>query len=298
MQKLNFINLNKKIYYYLWDDVEQIKGVIQISHGMCEYAERYDNIAKFFNKHGYVVVADDHRGHGHTDEDNLGYAHGDMADDTVKDMFELLKITKKMYPSKKYILFGFSYGSFLTQKFLEKYSNYLDGVVVAGSSKNSKLAVKFGKFITKMNLIFKRNQKKAHFVKKMTFDRYDKNFKDKCFLSNNQKSNQKYYSDKFCGFVCSYNFYYSFFKMLDSLYKKKNVKNINKNLSILIVSGKNDPVGQMGNGVKKLYNYYKKIGLKNIKLILYPNARHEFFNEIESEKKLLDIVNFCNNVNS
>lgn len=56
MQKLNFINLNKKIYYYLWDDVEQIKGVIQISHGMCEYAERYDNIAKFFNKHGYVLL--------------------------------------------------------------------------------------------------------------------------------------------------------------------------------------------------------------------------------------------------
>ena len=88
-----------------------------------------------------------------------------MADDTVKDMFELLKITKKMYPSKKYILFGFSYGSFLTQKFLEKYSNYLDGVVVAGSSKNSKLAVKFGKFITKMNLIFKRNQK-CNFINK------------------------------------------------------------------------------------------------------------------------------------
>ena len=296
IEKLYFIRNNKKIFYYLWNDVENIKGIVQISHGMAEHAQRYNQIANVFNKNGYIVVADDHRGHGQTDADCLGYSNGDMANDTVLDMLELLKITKQKYPNKKYILFGFSYGSFLTQKFLEKYSYKIDGVILGGSNKNKKLPVKFGKFVTKLNIIFKNKNKPANFVKKMTFDVYDKKFKDRCVLSNNINSNLKYFNDNFCSFVCSYNFYDSFFNMLDSLYTKQYAKNLNKDLKMLIVSGQDDAVGEMGKGVKRLYSYYKKIGMNSVYLLLYPNSRHEFLNEEDGEKRLADLISFCDEI--
>ena len=55
MEKLTFENKNQIIAYYEWNDVENPKGIIQIAHGMVEYAQRYDNIAKLFNQNGYIV---------------------------------------------------------------------------------------------------------------------------------------------------------------------------------------------------------------------------------------------------
>ena len=287
-----FISKGKKIVYYEWNDINgAIKGVIQISHGMVEYAKRYSFIAEYFNKNGYVVVADDHRGHGYTDKYTLGFCDGDMANDTVFDMYQLLCLTKKKYQNLPYIIFGFSYGSFLTQKFLEKYSYLIDGVILGGSSKNNKILVKIGKFVSKINIILNRKTKPAKFIKKLTFDLYDKKFEDGCFLSGNKTSNEKYKNDVFCSFVCSYNFYDSFFALLDTLYKKQYWKNLNKDLKMLIVSGSDDPVG-----VVKLYNFYKKAHMKNVEIKLYNGARHEFFNETDGLKYLNDILEFCNSI--
>ena len=51
---------------YVWDEVKAPKAVVQIAHGMAEDAARYEHFAKFLNKNGYIVLADDHRAHGKT----------------------------------------------------------------------------------------------------------------------------------------------------------------------------------------------------------------------------------------
>ncbi len=43
-----------------------LKGIVQISHGMAEHAARYGDIAEVLVKAGYAVYANDHRGHGKT----------------------------------------------------------------------------------------------------------------------------------------------------------------------------------------------------------------------------------------
>lgn len=215
MEKLTFENKNQIVTYYEWNDVANPKGIIQIAHGMVEYAQRYDKIAKIFNQNGYIVVADDHRGHGNTNPESLGYSDGEMFFDTILDMKKLLDITKEKYPNIPYILFGFSYGSFLTQYFIGNYGKSLDAVIIGGSSKNSRLSTKFGQFVAKIGCIFKGKQKPAKLIKKLTFNVYDNKFEDKCFLSTNKENNEKYFNDPFCSFVCSYNFYYNFFKGKD-----------------------------------------------------------------------------------
>ena len=67
MKTEKFQSFDKTILQcYLWNDVKNPKGVVQISHGMAEHARRYDAFAKFLNANGYIVFADDHRAHGMT----------------------------------------------------------------------------------------------------------------------------------------------------------------------------------------------------------------------------------------
>ena len=48
---------DRKIYLNIWDNVTKPKGLVQIIHGMAEYGERYDSLAKFLNEKGYLVDA-------------------------------------------------------------------------------------------------------------------------------------------------------------------------------------------------------------------------------------------------
>ena len=107
------------IHSYLWDEVENPKAVAQISHGMCEHAGRYDEMARRLNAAGYIVFADDHRAHGKTETDeNRGRHKGDIFDRTLRDLicFNQILSIKYRLPT---VFVGHSYGSFLGQAFLE-----------------------------------------------------------------------------------------------------------------------------------------------------------------------------------
>ena len=68
----------KSVHVYVWDEVSKPLGMVQICHGMAEHALRYDRFARYLNENGFIVFADDHRGHGKTDAEHLGYSDGDI----------------------------------------------------------------------------------------------------------------------------------------------------------------------------------------------------------------------------
>lgn len=61
-------------------------------------------------------------------------------------------------------------------------------------------------------------------------------------------------------------------------------------MPLFIISGEEDPVGEYGKLVKRLYELYKSIGLKQVNIKLYPGKRHELLNEVEREKVYEDIL--------
>ncbi len=271
----------KNIFVYEWTEVEDPRGVVQIVHGMTEHAARYAAYAKFLNEHGFVVVADDHRGHGKTDPDTLGYCDGDMFRDTVHDEGEITKYYKSRYPGLKYFLFGFSYGSFLTQSYLAVYGDLIDGAVIAGSNHKKDFEVYLGSLVSGMG----GAKKPARLIEKLSFGAYSKKFEDGQWLSNDPENNATYAADPLSGFTCSNRFYRDFFRGLRHLYTKKYRNALPKELPVLLVSGQNDPVGDMGDGVRKLYEFYRKAGMKNLELMLFENSRHEFLNEKENRER-------------
>lgn len=271
---------NKTIFVYEWASVAEPKGIVQIVHGMAEHAGRYEAFAKYLNSFGYIVVADDHRGHGRTDEDSLGYFAGDIYESILKDEEELTRYYQKRYVGLKYFLFGFSFGSFLAQSMLSRSPAAYDGVVLGGSSYKKDAQVYLGSMICALVNLFKKEKVPAGLLEELSFGAYKKKFGNEQWLSLDNDNNKKYLQDPLCGFTCSYAFYRDFFKGLKKLYTKKYREGLRQDLPLLIVSGKNDAVGNMGKGVQKLSRFYReKAGVKSVETLLFEHSRHEFLNE-------------------
>ena len=79
------------------------------------------------------------------------------------------------------------------------------------------------------------------------------------------------------------------FEGMKVLTKKESLERIPKDLPILFVSGKDDPVGAFGKSVTKVYEKYKAAGIHNVSIHLYQGDRHEILNEIDREKVYHDI---------
>jgi alpha-beta hydrolase superfamily lysophospholipase len=91
-------------------------------------------------------------------------------------------------------------------------------------------------------------------------------------------------------------FYKNFFDGLSKIYDSQRLASIDKNLPIFIVSGDKDPVGKMGKAVSGLYNMYKNIGIKDVKIKLYENARHEIVNELNKADVYDDVSEWLDSI--
>lgn len=165
---------------YLWNDVKNPKGVVQISHGMAEHARRYDNFATFLNRNGYIVYADDHRAHGLTSTKQStkgvkGYHKGDIYMDTVKD-----EIAITDYLAEKYglpvVYLGHSYGSMLGQRYIEM-PNKSCGAVLCGSANMKGAVLGLGSSIANMQYALLGGEKEGKLLNSLSFGSYNAKFK-------------------------------------------------------------------------------------------------------------------------
>lgn len=283
-----YANDGKRISYLKWDNVENPVGVIQVSHGMVEHAGRYDLFAREMNKKGFIVVADDHRAHGVTDKDHLGYSEGDIWEKTLEDINKLFEIVRAEY-RMPVILVGHSYGSFLTQAYIRRYYGHA-GAVIGGSNYLAGPTVFFGRLVALWCKKFKGADKPAYLLKEKSFDAYDKKLGNGSFISSIPEECERYKQDEFCNFICSNNFYASFFNGARKLYDK-NGSSL-KGFPVLLLAGEDDPVGDMGKGVKKLEKWYKDHGA-DVSCVLYKGVRHEFLNDTSREDAFNRIADFA-----
>ena len=297
MVKKTFVAKDGKVIHYKEWTLDNPKGLLQISHGMAESTSRYEEFAQFMANNGYLVFADDHRGHGETDNSS-GYVEGDMFYDTLSDISELTLMYKKAYPNLKVVLFGHSYGSFLTQAYIENYGEYADGFIVGGSAYMKGVQVTGGKVIAILNCLFGKGKKQAKLIAKLSFGTYNKKYNDgTTFISSVKEECERYENNPDCNFILSNAFYKSMFCAFKDLYGKVATLKINSGKPILLISGKDDPVGNYGRLVEKLYRFYKeKAKVKSVEKVLYDKVRHEYLNDISKEDAKNKILNFCNSV--
>lgn len=283
---------------YKWDNVKKAKGVIQIIHGMAEHAKRYDDFAKFMNKNGYIVFADDHRAHGKTAGtiDAIGKynCESNVFFDTMLDEKFISKMLKKEY-NLPLILLGHSYGSLILQKYM-LYAGDFDGSILSGSAYMNTFENKLAKKIAKLAIIFKGNDAPAKMIENMSFKKFNNSFKDTLWITSNKEESDKYANDPYCGTAFSVKFYYDLMTSALHAYKKSRLQKINRSKPILILSGKLDRFSKNAKLAIRLYKMYTQLDVKSVKLKLYDNMRHEVLNETKKDIVYKDILKFADKI--
>jgi alpha-beta hydrolase superfamily lysophospholipase len=289
----------KRLHMYKWEDTENIKGVVQIVHGSCEHAGRYEDFCKFLNSRGYVVYANDHRGHGKTEDniENLGFFDEEMGwEKLVGDLKLVNEIIHRENPGKKVIMLGHSMGSFLARHYAVLHGDTIDAFILSGTAHNPRLLLRFGIFASNVEIKRKGPKFRSRFIYRMSYDSFNKCFKQartKCdWLSTDQEEVDKFMADDRCGFIFTAAAFKDMFRGLLFITDHKNILKMRKDLPVLIVSGKDDPVGGMGKMVKKTYDVFAHVGIMDLTLKLYEEMRHEIFNELEKMKVFEDTVDW------
>lgn len=277
----------------------EIKGILQITHGMVEYIERYESFAEFMNTKGYLVVGHDHLGHGESVDspENWGFfADKNGSDVLIEDMHKLRTMTQETYPGLPYFMLGHSMGSFLLRKYLCIHPDKLRGAVIMGTGHQPDGVLKFGKGLCRMLARFHGWHYRSNFIQKMAFAGNDNKFRGEnlknSWLTKDVEIVKAYSESPKCTFQFTLNGFYNLFDTIWFDNRAENVAKTPKKLPLFFVSGEDDPVGGFGAGVKKVYNTYEALGMNDITWKLYKSDRHEILNELDRQQVYEDIYNW------
>lgn len=281
---------------YSPDDPKQVRCILQIVHGMAEYAERYQEFAEFLTARGFVVTGDDHLGHGKSVEEGGKYGYfceQDPATVVVRDVHRLKKMTEALYPDVPYVIMGHSMGSFITRNYMYRYGTGIKGAVIMGTGMQPMGTLRMAKAAAGIQKFFCGSGHVSRFIDKLAFGAYNKRIPDPQsgvdWLSRDHARVEQYIADPLCGFTFTVNGFATLFELVSRLYSKENLSHIPKGLPVFMVSGDADPVGDYGRGVKKAYDSLVAAGLENIKLKMYEGGRHELLNETNRDEIMQDI---------
>lgn len=272
----------------------EIKGIVQISHGMSEHKERYYKFMEYLAENGYVCVINDHRGHGNSvkDKKDLGYFYTEDTNLIIDDLHEVTLYIKNKYPDYKIYLFSHSMGTLVSRGYMQKYDNEIEKIILCGTpTKNP-----FTPFAITMAYLFKfigMGKRPNKILNYLTFNSYNKGYQlENEWLSKNPNNISIYNDDELCGFTFTTNGFINLYKLLKRAFDAKLYKVQNKKLEIFLIAGDNDPVIQSTKKFKQLEQFLNKIGYKNTQSKLYPDLRHEILNEKEYEQIYSDILEF------
>lgn len=284
-----------EIFVREWNNAQNPKAVVMIIHGMVEHSARYEEFANYLNQNNFLVFGYDQRSHGQTvkNAQDVGKYNGNLFEDCVCDAMFFADQLKEKY-NLPLIVVGHSYGSFVLQRFVERYNKHSMAIFVGSACMKGQASVNFGLFVAGVTKFFCGKNAKAKMIYKASFSGYEKKFENGNWLTRDKEIFNKYKADPFCQQICSANFYHSFFKNMKKIYKKSELNKVNLSIPILIISGSSDPVGGFGKLTTKLKKLYDGLGVKNCGLKLYEGGRHEILNETNRKEVFDYILNFIN----
>lgn len=297
-EEFSFLSSNgeNNIHGVRWIPEGEIKGIVQILHGMCEYIERYEDFAGYLNSMGILVTGHDHLGHGHSveSEDGLGYfAKKNGADCTLEDAHTVTKLTKELYPKLPYVLLGHSMGSYIASNYIERFGSDLDAAILVGTGLEAPIKCLGGKALCNIVSLVKGDRHRSRLLYNIMFGAYNKRIKDNKtradWICTDDKIVEKYLADPLCNYTFTVNGNITLINFTYYETRAKHLDNIPKQLPIYLTAGNCDPVGHYGKSVLKVEKMFKKHGVKDVSVKLYPGMRHEILNEIGKEKVYEDI---------
>lgn len=260
------------VHYYVWKTGKP-RGIVQIAHGLGEYAARYERLAQALVGDGYTVYADDHRGHGKTglgqhggDHSRLGRLGPGGMRATVEAVRDLSAIIRGENPDVPLILFGHSWGSIIVQKIINDHSREYDAAVLSGTAYRTFVHMKGGDL----------NAKHSHLG--------DTGYE---WLSRDEKVSAAFLADELAFTADAI----KLFGLRDALgLLGKPAKQLKHDIPLLIQVGSDDPFGGTTSAELLAQAYVTRSRLTDVELIIYTDARHEIYNETNYPEVTADLL--------
>ena len=262
------------IHYYVWRATKP-RAVIQLVHGLGEYAGRYEWLAQKFVSAGYTVYADDHRGHGQTGLGQYGGDHAKLGKlgpggmrATVESIRKLTGMMRAENPELPLVLLGHSWGSLMAQILINEHSDEYDAVILSGSALRVLGRTNTGDL----------NAKYRH----LGSTGYEWLSRDPAVVATAAADPLMFIANGV-----------KLFGIADSLrLMGRPAKGIEHDIPLLIQVGSNDVVGGVKSNELLAQSYLTRGGLSDVELIVYTGAQHEIFNETNKEEVIADTLSW------
>lgn len=281
----------------IFEPETEIKGIVQLAHGMAEHKERYFAFMEFLASKGYVAIINDHRGHGASvkSQEDLGYFYDETTEYVVEDIHQITTYVKDRFPGKPVYLFGHSMGSLIVRVYLKKYDDQIEKLIACGAPPKNP-AVGAAKIIIKVLTALKGDRHRSKLMYNLSvggFNKAMKNPRTECdWLSVNTDNVDRYLQDPLCGYGFTLNGYKNLMGVMEECFSPEGWKMKNKEMPILFIAGSEDPAITGKKEWLASQDFLKKMGYTNVSGKMYEGVRHEILNEDIKEQVYQDVVDF------
>lgn len=248
------------------------RGAVQLLHGVGEHAGRYGKLIAALTAAGFIVYADDHRGHGrtgirqHGDPAKLGRLGKGGLRAAKEAIWQLTGIIRTAHPDLPLVLLGHSWGSFLAQMLVNDHPDAWDAVILSGS------ALRTIRDLNAAPLNARWEGAEATGYEWLSRDETVWREFDEDPLTTNVPLL------KLFGPVEALKLY------------GRPAKNLGRDIPMLLMVGRDDPVGGPHSVHKLADEYRQRSGLTDVTTLVYPDARHEIFNERQQQEVRADLL--------
>ena len=274
-----------------------VRAVLQICHGVAEHIARYDAFARYLNGLGIAVVGHDHLGHGLSLPEGgtpVYFGKSNTWNTVVDDIYVLHQRIRLWYPDVPLCIMGHSMGSFLTRTYLIRYPGTVKAAIIMGTGWQPKAVIAGGMAVAKAVGAVVGENGTSDLVTNLAFGAYNKLFapnRTSCdWLSADEGNVDAYMADPLCGADATVGLFRQMLSGIRFNQKLSNLRQMDPRIPVLFVAGEKDPVGDCGNGVRRTYQEFRRAGVQDCTLKLYPGLRHEILNEKAQQQQIFEDI--------
>lgn len=300
MTEFTFLSTDGKtqLHGMRWEpDGGSVRAVLQICHGVAEHIARYDAFARYLNGLGIAVVGHDHLGHGLSLPEGgtpVYFGAGNTWNTVVDDIYVLHQRIRLWYPDVPLCIMGHSMGSFLTRTYLIRYPGTVKAAIIMGTGWQPKAVIAGGMAVAKAVGAVVGENGTSDLVTNLAFGAYNKLFapnRTSCdWLSADEGNVDAYMADPLCGADATVGLFRQMLSGIRFNQKLSNLRQMDPRIPVLFVAGEKDPVGDCGNGVRRTYQEFRRAGVQDCTLKLYPGLRHEILNEKAQQQQIFEDI--------
>jgi alpha-beta hydrolase superfamily lysophospholipase len=283
---------------YRWAPEGEPKALLQIVHGMAEHAARYDHVVRAFTAQGFLVHAHDHRGHGHSVP--AGEAPGHIGDrggwaKLVSDVHERAEALREEHPTLPRALFAHSMGGYVAQTLLGQNPDDADAWAISGNGGKPPFIAAIGRLIARAERLRLGPRGVSAIIRKLTFEDFNEPFEGRTdfdWLSRDTEQVDRYAADPLCGYDVSIETWIQLLDAIPRLTASAHLAAIPREKPIYVVAGSDDTSIGRAQGARNLVEAYRRDGLEDVTLQLWPGGRHEVVNETNRDEVIAELVSW------